>query len=227
LIPLAREITRKQECDHCLEITRVASVMIAGETVRYVLAYHHAKRYPYREDNSYRYPIYRYVELADIPEALPAMPPQEIRPVATAQDREVYALVQRAFDWLCGDQHMNRALHKTERAMLALDKGWQEEITLEGKTVTGTVLQLAGGDLHEQMRPNHRYGRRDELCLLVTPESARYVLKSMHFYNYFRLRIYDNVPGGWAYRPVEEKQELTYEPVSPEDITQRMHPLYN
>lgn len=226
MVPLTREITRKQEKDHIRERCTVFSLMVAGEEVRYVSAYTCAELYANRENNTYRYPYYRYEDLADIPRHLPPLPPQEIRPVATELERESYALVRRAFDWFCRDRSSHAALHKTERAMLAAGRAWEKEITVEGLPVTGKLVLLASGDLHEQQRRDHVYGRMDELYLLITREEARYLLKSRHFYRYFRMRIFDDVPGGWFCQPSAEKQELTYTPVTPEEITQRMYAHY-
>ena len=227
LIPLAREIIRDREKDHVREHTAIFSLMLSDAGNRYVYSYSYAKLYPDPSQNSYSYPVYRYAELEDIRESLEICSPQEIRPAATALDWEAYGMMFTAFAHLDRSDNINNIPHKTERAILACAHVLPQELTITGKNYLGKLVPLAWEEsMWEEMREDHRYSYRTELCLLITPEKTDYVLKTLHTYCYFRKEIYDDVPGGCSYEPTETKRETTYTLVKLSDLSQDMHPLY-
>lgn len=227
LIPLAREVIRDQEKDHMREHTVIFSLMLSDSGNRFVYSRSYAKLYPDPSRNSYAYPVHRYAEPEDIRSTLQLCAPQEIRPAATESDKEMYGMMFTAFAHLDRSAHINNIPHKTERAMLAYAHILPQELTITGKCYSGKVVPLAQeASMWEELREDHRYSYRTELCLLVTPEKPYYILKTYHTYSYFRKRIYDDVPGGCSYEPTETKREITYAFAELSDLSQDMHPLY-
>ena len=228
LIPLAREIIRDQQKDHIREQITIFSLMLSDSGNHYVYSYSYAKLYPDPLQNRYSYPVYRHAELKDIRKSLQICPPQEIRPVATALEWEAYGMMFTVFAHLDRSNNINNIPHKTERAMLAALHTLPQELMINGSSYSGKLVPLAWEEsMWEEMREDHRYSYKKELCLLVTPEKPYYILKTRNTYSYFRKEIYDDVPGGCAYQPTEEKQETTYGFVTLSDIPQNLHPLYN
>jgi hypothetical protein len=223
LIPLAREIIQDQEKDHLREHTAIFSLMVSDSGNRFVYSYCYAKLYQEPSQNSYSYPVYRYAELKDIRKGLRIFPPQEIRPAATELEWESYCMMFAAFAQLDRSQTINTIPHKTERAMQAYAYALPQELTITGRSYLGKLVPLAWEEsMWEQMREDHRYSYRKELCLLVTPEKPYYVLKTCHIYRYFRA----DISGDRACKPAHEKQETTYAFVKLSDLSQDMHPLY-
>lgn len=227
LIPLAREIIRDQKKDYVQEHTTVFSLMLSDSGNHYVYSDSYAKLYANASQNSYSYPVYRYTELENVPEGLQLCSPQEIRPAASALDREAYAMMFTAFAHLNQSDDSNSIPHKTERAMQVYTRTPPQELTVAGNNYSGKLVPLAWEEsMWEQPRKDHRYSYRKELCLLITQEKPYYILKTHHTYHYFRKVIYDDVPGGCSYEPTDQTQELTYAFVAPSDLPQDMHPLY-
>lgn len=227
LIPLAWAKTTEERKDHLLETTTVLSLMVAGENLRYVCGQTLAQ---FREDpkeNSYRYPLYRYVGLEEFPEGLQVLPPQEIRPAATARDREVYDKILTAFTKLGGYLDPVFIPHKAERAMLAVQYAPCDSVEIEGRTLRGKLISLARDQsLWEEYRKDHKYSYIRELVLLISGNEPRYLLKTTHIYDYFRKVVIDPAPGGCIYEPTEQKQETAYAFADLEQIQGRMHLLY-
>lgn len=226
LIPVAREITRRQEKNRVWERTDILFLMVTEESVRYVCSDSYAWLYENPKKNTYSFPAHRYTELEDIRKNLRPCPPDEIRPAATRQEWEVYAMMFAAFDKFHTDQPLNSIPRKAERSMLTYARTTPETLTVGGRKVTGKLIPLADGFPREEQRPDHRYTRTDELCLLVTENSQRYLLKSRHTYRYFRKDIFDDVPGGCGYEPTDKKTEITYSFTRLEDIRQIMFSHY-
>lgn len=227
LIPLAREIVRDQEKDHIREYTVIFSLMLSDTGNRYVYSYSYVRLYPDPSRNGYSNPVYRYTQLGDIPKTLQVFSPHQIRPVATKLEWEAYGMMFAAFAQLDQGGDIHRIPHKTERAMLAYTHILPQELTIAGKYYSGKLVPLAWEQSSwEELREDHRYSYRKELCLLITSEKPYYVLKTRHTYDYFRKVIYDDVPGGCAYEPTEQKRETTYGFVTLSEIPQDMYPLY-
>ena len=227
LIPLAREIIRDQEKDHIREHISVFCLMLSDSGNHYVYSYSYAKLYPDKSKNSYTYPVYRYAELEDFRKNSQICSPQEIRPAATELEWEAYGMMFTAFAHFDRSEILNNIPHKAERAMLAYTHTPPQELRIAGKTYLGKVVPLVWEQsMWEQMRDDHRYSYRKELCLLVTSEKPYYILKTQHTYSYFRKEIYDDVPGGCSYEPTETKYETTYDFVKLSDLSQDMYPLY-
>lgn len=227
LIPLAREIHREQEKNHIRENTLILLLMISDAGNRYVYSHSVAKQYADASQNSYTYPIYRFVNLEDIRKTLQICAPQEIRPVATELDWEAYGMMFTAFAHLEHGNNINNIPHKTERAMQAYTYTLPQILTISGRSYGGKLVPLAWEQtLWNELREDHQYSCRKELCLLITPEKPYYVMATHHIYKYFRKEIYDNVPGGCSYEPTEEKQETTYTFINLSDLPRHMSPRY-
>ena len=227
LLPLAREIIQNQKKDHIQEHTTIFSLMLSDSGNRYVYSYSYARLYPDTSKNSYSYPVYRYAELDDLRTGLQICPPQQLRPAATELEWEVYGMMFTAFAHLDRSDDINNIPHKAERAMQAYAYMLPQELTIAEEIYFGKLVPLAWEQpMWEQMREDHRYSYRKELCLLVTPEKPYYILKIRHTYSYFRKEIYDDVSGGCSYEPTGEKQETAYAFVTLSDLSQDMHPLY-
>ena len=227
MVPLAQEIIQDQLEDHIREHKAVFSLMVAGEEVRYVYEYSYGDLYSDPSMNTYSYSVCRYTELDEIRKELCADAPDRIRPVSTASEWEVFGHLFMAFVKFGKELHINAIPHKTERAMLAASHARPEELTVDGSCITGKLVPIAREhSLWEELREDHRYSYRKELCLLISEDAPKYLLKTHHVYHYFRKVILDDAPGGCVYEPTEEKQEITYEFVTLEDVPQRMYPLY-
>ena len=225
LIPLAQEIDRNQEKNYIWENTTIFSLMVAGDTLRYVYTESYAWLHDNPKENTYSNPIHRYAGLEDIQKTLRPCPPDEIRKAATKREWEIYAMVFTAYGRFCGEQPINSIPQKTERTMLAYAHVIPETLTVDGRNVTGKLLPLAEGFPRDELWRDHRHTRKDELCLLVTEDTQQYLLKSCHLYHYFRKDFFDDVPGGCGYMPTGNKTEITYSITRLEDIRQVMFPL--
>lgn len=226
LIPMARMVTRKREGERTRRETCILSLLVAENVLRYVYTSFFELRYDDPEQNSYSYPMHRYTELEDFQPGLRTFPAQRIRPVSTPREWKVFAAMFAAFDRLCWERPINWIPHKTERAMFAAGYIKPETVDVEGTAVTGKVIVLAEGEPLAQLQPDHRRSLRDTLCLLITEEDIRYLVKTHCHYNYFRKVILDDAPGGCIYEPAGEKQETTYRFTTLEDIRKDMRPLY-
>ena len=224
LIPLAREAEQKWVKNHTEEETVEYSVMVTETEARFVSAVSRAKCYLDPTRSSWTFPEYRYVELKDIP--LRVVSPHEIRKMLTKRDRRCYALALAAFTRYCQDGPQNAIPHKTERAMLVMERTPLRTVQIGQEKIPGLLIPLAESDLQEAMRPDCRYSRKDELCLFVDVFGPQYLLKSIHNYSYFRKVICDDVPGGCIYEPTEEQQATTYKRIELEEAPEQMHPYF-
>ena len=226
-VPLAQEIIRDQEKDHVREHKAVFMLMLTDDGNSYVCRYSYARLYPDRSRNSYSNPVYCYADLKSIRKQLVVCSPQKIRPITTQMEWEAYQMMFAVFARLNQSGIINTIPHKTERAMLAYEHALQQQITIAGKVYSGKLVPLASEQsMWNEMRKDHQYSYRKELCLLITGDKSYYVLKTRHIYSFFRKKLYDNTPGACAYEPTEEKQETTYAFVALSDISQKMYPLY-
>ena len=227
LIPLAREVIRDQEADHVREHTAIFSLMLSDSVNRYVYSYSYANLYPDKLKNGYSYPIHRYANLEDIRDNLQIYPPQEIRQIATDLEWEAYGMMFTAFAQFDRSEIINNIPHLTERAMLKFAYAPAQELTIIGRNYLGKLVPLAyKQSMWEEMREDHRYSYRKELCLLVTPEKPYYILKTHHTYSYFRKDLCDDTPNGYSYEPTKIKRETTYAFVKLSDLPQDMYPLH-
>ena len=225
LIPLAQEISRNQEKKYIWERKVIFSLMVAGETVRYVHTDTYAYLYQNPKENTYSLPTYRYAKLENIRKTLRPCPPDEIRKAVTRREWEIYGMIFAAYGKFSEERPLNDIPRRTERTMLVYAHTIPVTLTVEGREITGKLLPLAEGFPRDVLRTDHRYTRKDELCLLVTENTQQYLLKSRHLYHYFRKDIFYDVPGGCGYIPTDNKTEITYSITRLEDIRQVMFPL--
>lgn len=227
LIPLAREIIQDQEKDHIREHAAIFMLMLSDTGNHYVYSYSYARLYSDPSQNSYSYPIYRYAALKDIRKRLEVYSPQKIQPTATELEWEAYGMMFAAFAHLNESENINNIPHKAERALQAHSHTRAQQLTITGRSYLGRLVPLAWEQsMWEQLREDHRYSYRKELCLLVTPEKPYYILKTHHTYRYFCKKAQDDTLDGVSYEATEEKQETTYAFVKLSDLSRDMHPLY-
>ena len=226
MIPLYRETETKRENRYTEETTTVYSVVVAGNTVRFVSGRKVTKFALDPTRNHYGYPDYRYVELEDIPYSTGCVSPRRIRAVATKRDRRCYNMIFMAMNRFCMDRDANTVAHKTERAMMVMGRTPLNTLKIGTEKIPGLLVPLATGDSREELREDCRYTRRDELCLFVDVYGPQYVMKTRHNYAYFRKVVCDDVSGGCIYEPTEGKQEFTYEYIELEKTPEKMYALY-
>ena len=228
LIPLAQEITHDKEHDHIRQHSMLFFLMVSDSGNRYVYSTSTARLYEDPSQNCYSFPVYHYVELKDVRKDLDICRPQQIRPIATALEWEAYGMMFCAFAQLEQSGVVNNVPRRTERAMQAHTYTKPQRLTIVGRSYLGKLVPLAlAQSLWDELREDHQYGFKKELCLLVTPEKPYYILKTTHIYSYFRKVRCDDIPGGFNYEPTEEKQETTYEFVTLSDLPRDMCPLYH
>ena len=227
MVPLAREIIRDQEKDHIREHTAIFSLMLSDTGNDFVISYCYARLYTDPAKNEYSCPVYRYAEPKGVQRRFRVCSPQEIRPIATDLEWEAYTMMFAAFARINQNLSINTIPHKTELAMHAYTHTVAQQLKIAGKRYSGKLVPLAWErSMWEDIRADHRYSYRKELCLLITGEKPYYVLKTNHIYRYFRKEVYDDAPGACSYEPTEEKQETTYEFVALADTSKNMSPLY-
>ena len=228
IAPLGCLILNSQEKDHLHKHTAVLALMVSDEQVRYVIYHTSARLYDDPMKNTYSYPVYRYIRLEELEESFCVIYPWQITPVATSMEREIYGMIFMAIAKFSKDLSINYIPHKTERAMIAVDCILPTELTLDGRKVTGKLIPIAESRVpEEQQREDHLYKGIKELCLLVTDGTPQYVLKTKHYYDYFRMVVDASVIGGILYEHIGEKTEMTYKGVKLEDIHDPLRPLYN
>lgn len=227
LIPLAQQITEDARKDHIRKQVCILSLMVTSQEIRFVHSSSYVKLYPDPLNNAYSYPVYRYIALKDLQAQLQFLPPEEIRPLSTEKDQKILSGIYKVFEQLCQNACINTIPHKAERAMMAAQCAICEEFTVQNHTVSGKLVPLAYQEpLWDDYREDHRYNYRMQLCLLITEDEIRYLMRKRHHYHYFRRVIVDDTPGGCIYEPTEDKQEITYEYMDLADIPQDMHPLF-
>ena len=227
LVPLAQHIIRDEMEDYTREHSAIFSLMVTEHGARFVYDYCYATLHDDPMENTYSYSVYRYAQLKDITDSLQVASPQQIRPITTAQEWEAYGMMFTAFAQLDKTESINNIPRRTERAMLWVTHAMPKEVTISGKTYTGKLVPLGYEKaMWDTLREDHRYSYRKELCLLITQNELRYVLKTIHRYAYFKKIILDDEPGAVSYEDTHEKQETTYEFIALPELSNDMYPLY-
>ena len=223
LVPLAQRVIREQDAECVKETKLVLALMAEGNQLDFVYIHSYVCQAENPEETSYTSPAYGYADLRKLIEGLQVLPPQDIRPVATAFEWECYCNVFMAFAKLCKDQTENTIPHKTERAMVSFQYVEPEEITLDKGVVRAKLLPLASSYLSDPvMKADHRYNTRKELCLLTQGEEIAYVLRITHIYRYFK-----NVGGeDWESQDDNQKKKLEYRIITWDEIPEDIHPSY-
>lgn len=141
---------------------------------------------------------------------------------------EIYPMILAAMKKFGTQLYEEAVAHKAERAMLAVAHVEVDTVTVDGQPVTGKRLLLADQKyVYSQMREDHRYNEKKRLYLLIGDGSPRYLLRTDRIYEYFEKVIFDDVPGGCAYRPTEEKLETVWSFTCLEDIREEMMGCYH
>lgn len=223
LVPLAQCVIREQKGEYTDETTVVLALMVERNRQDFVYIHSYVCQAENPEETSYTLPSYYYADLQNLIKNLRVMPPQDIRPVATAFEWECYCNVFMAFMKLCRDQVENTIPHKTERAMASFRYAETEEVTLDEGVIQAKLLPLASSyQSTPVMKEDHRYSTRKELCLLTQGEEIEYVLRITHIYQYFK-----NVGGeDWDFLDDHQKQKLEYRIITWDEIPEDVHPLY-
>lgn len=143
---------------------------------------------------------------------------------AQTQDPQgIYLMILGAMEKFGKDLCREAVLEKAERVMQAVAHAETETVSVDGQPVTGKRIPLASQkEIHWTMAEDHNDGCTTTLYLLITEDSARYLLRTTHLCRYFKKVVYDNVPGGCAYVPTGEKQEQVYSFTALEDIREEM-----
>ena len=226
LLPLARRVIQDQEKGHVKKYTAIFYLMLSDEGNRYVCGYSYVKQFGNAMVDSVGYPVYRYLELKDMPEGFQLCPPQEISPAATKLDWEAYAMMFHVFAKLDRSGVANSIPHKTERAMAMYALASSREVTIQEEKYAGKLVSLAQEEsLWEELLEDYRYRYKKELCLLVTPEKPYYILKTRHTYRYTRKENQEDIPGGPG-KLANTTERVTYAFVELSQISRDMHPLY-
>ena len=227
MVPLAQHIIRDQLEDHVREHSAIFSLMVTENGARFIYSYCYATLHDDPTKNTYSHPVYQHAQLSDIRDTLQVAPPQQIRPIATPQQWEAYAMMFTAFAQLDKTESINNIPRRTERAALWAAHAPSQEWTIGNKSYTGKLVPLGQEkSMWDTYREDHRYSYRKELCLLITPEGPRYVLKTLHVHNYFKKTILGDEPGAVSYEDTHQKQETTYEFVTLSELSEDMYPLY-
>lgn len=226
MVPLGRQVIRDQGKDCDQEYTMVLSLMVTEDTVRYIGGYTMDKLFRDPRENQYGYPIYCETALESIKKTMQPLPPQEIRPLATPRDWEIYGMVFMGIARFARQYSLNFIPHKTERAVRMLTHILETELTVGDDTLRGKLLPLAR-DRYEAQEygKDYSHSSRRELCLLVTSERQMYLLKTYHTYQYFKKVELMDKPGTFVDVPQEDKQTITYAYTTLEQIRGKMHLL--
>lgn len=227
LVPLAQKVIEDKEEDHVRVHTAILYLMVCDQRYDLVMGYSYNRQYPDPSQNTYGFPVYRYASPQDILPGLKVRHPQDIRPAATKLDWEAYGMIFSAYARLEKSGVAEYIPLKTERAMLAYERTEETSLMVDELYVTGKPVLLAAGSVSpRQYRSNHSYSSRKELYLLISQNPPRYLLKTRHYYHYFRKVVYDDAPGGCAYEPTEEKTQDEYQFITLDEIPQDMRAHY-
>lgn len=206
----------------------VLSLIVTDTAARYIFSYYRSQLQDDPTDIVYNFPVHYFARETDITPDLHATAPQRILPAATSTQWNIYRMIFTVMATYCKHLTLKQVPHKTERAFFALDFLEPETVTVDGKTLTGKLLPLAQQEsLWDELREDHRYSKKQALCLLVREEGCQYLLKTIHIYQYFKKEIFDDVPGGCAYHPTKNKQEVTWQIISSDAFPKEMYALYN
>lgn len=227
MVPLAQAIKTETKRNYVRQDTTVLLLCVTENNAQYVLEHSVSCLYDNPAKNTYAYPVYRCAKLQDLPDALEALPPRKIAPVATPAERDSFGMIFTAISKFSQQPDLNVIPRNTERAVRFARYAPEKTLILNGQTVTGKLIPLAQQEsMWDEMRTDHTYSYSKTLCLLITEDTRQYVIKTYHIYRYFRKAGYDDVPGGCAYEPTENKHEITYENVKLENISETFHPSF-
>lgn len=226
-IPLAYEGTTREIGKRIRREVRMVSLIVSNTEARYICSRYRSQLRSDPADIVYTFPTSYFIRLEEIPSAMHVTAPQKIIPAATDAEWTAYCMVFHAMEKYCRHLPINVIPLKTEHALFYLDYLEPEELTVDGRKLTGKLLPLAQEDfLRDELRVDHTHSSRKELCLLVQEHGSQYILKALHIYQYFKKVILDDTPGGCIYEPTEEKQETVCTVTTLDALPPQMNTLY-
>lgn len=223
IVPLARSVSTAK-AKTCREVfTTTLYLVVTPETADYVHAYTKEKLYDDPAENTHTHPFYRYTKLSQLIDSLKPLPPEQIAPIATPRDWEIFRMAFAVYARFCKDYHINFIPQRTEQTMELIRYTPEETFTIDNRKVTGRAIPLVYTQFfQEPQQQDSRISVDQRLYLLLTDGAPRYMLQTNRTCLYFQ-----EVPpgdGGSFLKDTDEPTEITYAFVELEDVRHPMSP---
>ena len=223
IVPLARSvITNKAKTYHEV-FTVTLYLVVTAEKANYVHAFTKEKLYDDPAENTHTHPFYRYTQLSELIDSLKPLPPEQIVPIATPRDWEIFRMAFAAYAKFCGSYHINFIPQRAEQTMGLIRYTPEETFTIDNRKVTGKAIPLVYTQFFQNpLQQDGRISIDQRLYLLLTDGAPRYMLQTTRTCLYFQ-----EIPlgdGGSLFKDTGEQTEITYAFVELENVQPPMSP---
>jgi len=116
-VPLARSVITDETSTYREVFTATLYLVVTTGKADYVHAYTRDKLYDDPAKNTHTHPFYRYTRLSERIDSLTPMLPEQIVPIATLQDWEIFRMAFAVYAKFCKGFHINFIPQQTEQAM--------------------------------------------------------------------------------------------------------------
>lgn len=223
IVPLARSVNTAKAKTYREVLTATLYLVVTPETADYVHAYTKEKLYGDPAENTHTHPFYRYTRLSELIDGLKPLPPEQIEPIATPRDWEIFRMAFAVYARFCKDYHINFIPQRTEQTMELMRYTPEETFTVDNRKVTGKAIPLVYTQFFRKPLQEDRRIRIDQrLYLLLTDGAPRYMLQTSRTCLYLQ----DAPPGDGSslFEDTGEQTEITYGFVELEDVRLPMSP---
>ena len=223
IVPLAQRTTTNQNKSYSSITTSTLCLMVTDNRCNFVIRtekkYNHKKpRY-----ESFSYPVYYRVGLSELSDDLQCLPPEQLIPPATAQEREVFGMLLMGIAKVACTRQISQLCLKAEQLMEELKHVPDTEITIEKQRLRGRQLVLASElDINVRHEKNRRHSYQRALLLFVTKDSENYVLMTQDICEYYKEDTEETV----YLEPYRTRRKVTYCYTDPSDIDFPLHVNY-
>ena len=223
IVPLARSVITDKAKTYREVFTTTLYLVVTTETADYVHAYTKEKFYDDPAKNTHTHSFYRYTKLSQLTDSLKPLPPEQIIPIATPRDWEIFRMAFAAYAKFCGSYHINFIPQRAEQAMEHICYTPEETFTVDNREVTGKAIPLVYTQYFQQpLQQDRRISIDQRLYLLLTDGAPRYMLQTSRTCLYLQ-----EVPpgdGSSLFEDTGEQTEITYGFVELEDVRLPMSP---
>lgn len=223
MVPLARSVITDKAKTYREIFTATLYLVVTTEKADYVYAYTKEKLYDDPAENTHTHPFYRYTQLSEQIDSLKPLPPEQIVPIATPRDWEIFRMAFAVYARFCKDYHINFIPQHAEQTMEYIRYTPEETFTVDNRKVTGKAIPLVYTQFFQKpLQQDRRISIYQRLYLLLTDGAPRYMLQTNRSCLYFQ-----DVPlgdGGSLFKDTGEQAEITYVFVELEDVQPPMSP---
>jgi len=222
-VPLARSVITDETSTYREVFTATLYLVVTTGKADYVHAYTRDKLYDDPAKNTHTHPFYRYTRLSERIDSLTPMLPEQIVPIATLQDWEIFRMAFAVYAKFCKGFHINFIPQQTEQAMGYIRYAPDETFTVDNRKVSGKAIPLVYTQfIQKPLQQDRRISVYQRLYLLLADGVPRYMLQTNRICLYVQEIPLGDV--GSMFKDTGEHVEITYTFVELEDIQHPMSP---